>query len=217
MDRRRRNSLAGSPLLIGAVTTLIVVVAVFLSYNANNGLPFVPTYNIKVELPEASGLQKSNQVRIAGHARRARQLADAAAEPADRPASRRSPNLKLEKSVEPLPADTKAIVQSVSAIGLKYLELEKGTSAHETEGRRNDPASQTREPVNIEELFNMFDKKTRTAIKINTNNFGNGLAGARARPEQHDRRTAPAGDQRDPGAAQPRRAADGLRELFKAL
>ena len=66
MDRRRRNSLAASPLLIGAVTTLIVVVAVFLSYNANNGLPFVPTYNIKVALPEASGLQPSNQVRIAG-------------------------------------------------------------------------------------------------------------------------------------------------------
>src|SRR5205085_2618591 len=66
MDRRRKNSLAASPLLIGAVTTLIVVVAVFLSYNANNGLPFVPTYNIKVALPEASGLQVSNQVRIAG-------------------------------------------------------------------------------------------------------------------------------------------------------
>ena len=63
---RRRSSLAASPLLIGAITTLIVVVAVFLSYNANNGLPFVPTYNIKVELPEASGLQPSNQVRIAG-------------------------------------------------------------------------------------------------------------------------------------------------------
>ena len=63
---RRRSSLAASPLLIGAITTLIVVVAVFLSYNANNGLPFVPTYNIKVELAEATGLQPSNQVRIAG-------------------------------------------------------------------------------------------------------------------------------------------------------
>ena len=31
--------------------------------------------------------------------------------------------------------------------------------------------------MNIDELFNMFDKPTRTAIKINTNNFGDGLAG----------------------------------------
>src|SRR5215472_11028722 len=66
MNRRRGGSLASSPLLIGAITTLIVVVAVFLSYNANNGLPFVPTYNIKVALPEGSGLQQANQVRIGG-------------------------------------------------------------------------------------------------------------------------------------------------------
>ena len=72
MNRRRGSSLAGSPLLIGAITTLIVIVAVFLSYNANNGLPFVPTYNIKVALPQASGLQPSNQVRIGGTRDRSR-------------------------------------------------------------------------------------------------------------------------------------------------
>ena len=92
MNRRRSTSLAGSPLLIGAVTTLIVVVAVFLSYNANNGLPFVPTYNIKVELPEASGLQPSNQVRIAGTRVGLVTLADAPPESRTPAASRRSPN-----------------------------------------------------------------------------------------------------------------------------
>jgi len=66
MNRRRSGSLASSPLLIGAVTTLIVVVAVYLSYNANSGLPFVPTYKIKVELPQTSGLESSNEVRIGG-------------------------------------------------------------------------------------------------------------------------------------------------------
>jgi virulence factor Mce-like protein len=176
MDRRRRNSLAASPLLIGAVTTLIVVVAVFLSYNANNGLPFVPTYNIKVALPEASGLQPSNQVRIAG----TRVGVVSSLTPKQNPKTGRVTaiaNLKLEKSVEKLPADTRAIVESVSAIGLKYLELEKGTSAQKLSAGSTIPTSQTREPVNIEELFNMFDKKTRTAIKVNTNNFGDGLAG----------------------------------------
>jgi virulence factor Mce-like protein len=175
MNRRRRNSLAGSPLLIGAITTLIIVVAVFLSYNANNGLPFVPTYNIKVELPETSGLQKANQVRIAGtrvglvnnitvhqnqHTGRVTAIAE----------------LKLEKKVEPLPADTKAVVLSVSAIGLKYLELEKGFSHQTIKAGAAIPVSNTREPVNIEELFNMFNAPTREAIKINTINFGNGLA-----------------------------------------
>ncbi len=176
MDRRRRNSIAGSPLLIGAVTTLIVLVAVFLSYNANNGLPFVPTYNIKVELPEGAGLQPANQVRIAGtrvgivsslsiHQNKRTGRVSAIAD------------LKLEKKVEPLPVNTKAIVLSVSAIGLKYLELEKGNSTQTLKAGRTIPVSQTTEPVNIDELFNMFDKRTRKAIKINTINFGDGLAG----------------------------------------
>src|ERR1700681_4223487 len=127
MNRRRGGSLAGSPLLIGAVTTLIVLVAVFLSYNANNGLPFVPTYNIKVELPQGSGLQPSNQVRIAG----SRVGLVNSLSPRENPNTGRVTaiaSLKLEKGFEPLPADTRANVLSVSAIGLKYLELEKGTS-----------------------------------------------------------------------------------------
>ena len=53
-------------------------------------------------------------------------------------------DLKLEKNVEPLPADTRAIVQSVSAIGLKYLELEKGTSQPDAEGGRRRSRSPRR-------------------------------------------------------------------------
>ena len=68
-------------------------------------------------------------------------------------------------------------MQSVSTVGLKYLELEKGSSSQTLKAGRTIPISQTREPVNIEELFNMFNKPTRTAIKINSNNFGDGLAG----------------------------------------
>jgi virulence factor Mce-like protein len=173
---RRRGSLAASPLLIGAITTLIVVVAVFLSYNANNGLPFVPTYNVKVELPEAAGLQPSNQVRIAG----TRVGLVSSMKPHQNPRTGRVTaiaELHLEKKIEPLPANTKAIVQSVSTVGLKYLELVKGSSSQTLKAGHTIPISQTREPVNIEELFNMFNKPTRTAIKINSNNFGDGLAG----------------------------------------
>jgi ABC-type transporter Mla subunit MlaD len=175
MNRRRGGSLAGSPLLIGAVTTLIVVVAVFLSYNANNGLPFVPTYDIKVELPQASGLEKSNQVRLGG----TRVGLITAMNPKQNPRTGRVTavaDLQLEKSVEPLPIDTHAIVLSVSTIGLKYLELEKGYSHVPLKGGATIPVSQTTEPVDIDQLFNMFDEKTRTAIQVNTTNFGDGLA-----------------------------------------
>ncbi len=65
----------------------------------------------------------------------------------------------------------------MSAIGLKYLELEKGTARRTLKSGQVIPVSQTTEPVDFESLFNMFDEKTRTAIKINTINFGDGLAG----------------------------------------
>ena len=112
MNPRRRSSLAGSPLLIGAVTTLIIVVAVFLSYNANNGLPFVPTYNLKLVLPETSELQPNNQVRIAG----TRVGVISSLTPHQNSATGRVTaiaDLKLEKGVEPLPADTKNITLSI--------------------------------------------------------------------------------------------------------
>jgi virulence factor Mce-like protein len=176
MNRRRSNSLAGSPLLIGAVTTLIVVVAVFLSYNANNGLPFTPTYDIKVQLPEASGLQKGNQVRIGGE----RVGVISALSPYQDPKTGRVTaivSLKLEKKVEPLPADTKALVQSVSTIGLKYLSLERGHSAQTLKAGGTIPVAQTSEPVDLDQFFDMFDEKTRNANQVNLTTFGNGFAG----------------------------------------
>jgi virulence factor Mce-like protein len=216
MQRRRGGSLAGNPLLIGAITTLIAVVAVFLSYNANNGLPFVPTYNIKVELPEASGLQQSNQVRIAGT--RVGVISSLSAH--ENPRTGRVTaiaNLKLEKSVQPLPADTHAVVLSVSAIGLKYLELEKGTSKQPLKAGQIIPVSQTREPVDIDQLFNMFDEKTRTGIQVSSDNFGNGLAGRGLQLNETFHTLRPLVTNAVPVLHNLASPATGLREFFIAL
>ncbi len=40
--------------MVGAVTVLIAIVAVFLAYNANSGLPFVPVYRVSVDIPNAA-------------------------------------------------------------------------------------------------------------------------------------------------------------------
>ena len=60
----RVGSLAASPTLVGAVTVLVVTVAVFLAYQANSGLPFVPTYQLSAQLPDANSMVKGNDVRI---------------------------------------------------------------------------------------------------------------------------------------------------------
>ena len=66
MSRRGRASIAASPVLVGAVTLLVAIVAIFLSYNANSGLPFVPTYDLEARLPNAANLVEGNEVRIGG-------------------------------------------------------------------------------------------------------------------------------------------------------
>src|SRR4051812_27462475 len=62
----RQTSVVATPVLIGSVTLLVAIVAVFLAYNANSGLPFVPTFNISAELEGGQNLLKNNDVRIGG-------------------------------------------------------------------------------------------------------------------------------------------------------
>ena len=66
MKTRRSDSPFRNPIVIGAITLLITVIAVALAYNANTGLPFVPTYNLNVELPDAAGLNASDSVLVGG-------------------------------------------------------------------------------------------------------------------------------------------------------
>ena len=66
MRRRSAIGITASPTMVGALTVMVVILAVFLAYNANNGLPFVPSYRISVEVPNADLLVPSNEVRVGG-------------------------------------------------------------------------------------------------------------------------------------------------------
>jgi virulence factor Mce-like protein len=176
MRRRGSASIAANPVLIGAATTLVVIVAVFLAYNANNGLPFVPSYSLKAEVPSAAQLVKGNEVRLGGTrvgvvdginpVRHANGTVTAEL------------HLKLETTVKPLPVDSTVIVRPRSALGLKYVELTKGTSSKGFADGGTIPLSQaTPKPVEIDEVLNTFDDKTRAASRVNLTEFGNALAG----------------------------------------
>ena len=176
MRRRGAASIAANPVLIGAATTLVVIVAVFLAYNANNGLPFVPTYDLKAEVPNASNLVRGNEVRIGG----SRVGVINEITPRRRPDGTVTAmlSLKLETAVDPLPDDSTLIVRPRSALGLKYVELTKGTSAKGYESGATIPVSSAQpEPVEIDEVFATFDEPTRAAQRTNLDEFGAGLAG----------------------------------------
>jgi ABC-type transporter Mla subunit MlaD len=178
-SRRNRNPLgaiSASPTMVGAVTTLIVIVAVFLAYNANNGLPFVPTYQLWLRVPDASNLVTGNEVRIGGD----RVGIIDEIEPVRHENGRVTARLhvKLETDVKPLPVDSTIIVRPRSALGLKYVEVTRGSSSRGfDEGDTVPLRNATPRPVEFDEFFNMFDEDTRTANQINLREFGDALAG----------------------------------------
>jgi phospholipid/cholesterol/gamma-HCH transport system substrate-binding protein len=176
---RNRSGLSGvasNPILVGAVTVLVVIVAVFLAYNANNGLPFVSTYNLKARVPNADALVKGNEVRIGGV--RVGIVKSVVPVHLENGAAAAELSLSLDKSAEPLPVDSTITVRPKSALGLKFLQVTPGNSSKGFKAGETIPvAAYKPEPVDIDQFFGMFDKKTREAIRQNDAGFGNALAG----------------------------------------
>jgi virulence factor Mce-like protein len=176
MRSRSSAGIAGNPVLIGAATVLVVLVAVFLAYNANQGLPFVPTYSLKAEMPSAAGLVVGNDVRIGGS--RVGAVNDITVERRDDGSNVALLSLKLERDAMPVSKDSTVLIRSKSALGLKYVELTRGKSRDGFADGDTIPLKQaTPAPVEFDEFVNMFDDKTREAIRQNTDGFGDAFAG----------------------------------------
>ncbi|HEX7279732.1 MAG TPA: MlaD family protein [Solirubrobacterales bacterium] len=175
-NRSGITGVASSPVLVGAVTVLVVIVAVFLAYNANNGLPFVSTYDLKARVPNADALVKGNEVRIGGvRVGTVRSVVPVQLENGEVAAEL---ELRLDKTAEPLPVDSTIMVRPKSALGLKFLQITPGDSSRGFDAGETIPVASARpEPVDIDEFFNMFDEKTRRGIQRNNAGFGNALAG----------------------------------------
>jgi len=167
---------ASSPVIVGTVTVLVVIVAVFLAYNANNGLPFVSTYDLKARVPNAYALVKGNEVRIGG----SRVGVVTSVEPVEDEDGTFAAelDLSLDKSAEPIPANSTMIIRPKSPLGLKYLQIVPGDSPQGLKAGDTIPVTAARpEPVDIDQFFSMFNEKTRVAIQRGQAGFGNALAG----------------------------------------
>ncbi len=170
------QGVASSPVIVGAVTVLVVIVAVFLAYNANNGLPFVSTYDLNARVPNANAIVKGNEVRIGGaRVGIVRSVTPVQLENDEVAAEL---DLRLDKIAEPVPIDSTMIIRPKSPLGLKYLQIVPGDSGEGFEAGDTIPVSAARpEPVDIDQFFGMFDEKTRNAIKRSLTGFGNAFAG----------------------------------------
>ena len=179
MRRSPLQALASSPTMVGAITVLIVVVAVFLAYNANSGLPFVPTYRVNVDIPNASRLVRNNEVRIGGTrvgvveaispvARDETSAqsgdsdsgavldTDTSVEPPSDVVARLT--LKLDEKVDPLPQDSIFRVRYKSSFGLKYLEITRGQGPGAPEGFTFDGTNDVDATGDVDDVILSLDE-----------------------------------------------------------
>jgi virulence factor Mce-like protein len=172
--RHRGSAVSANPTLVGAVTLLVTIVAVFLAYNANNGLPFVPTYELRADVPDASELTVGNDVRLGGT--RVGQVSSIQARThGDRPVARLE--LKLSKDAGPLRADTRLVIRQRSNVGLKYVELIPGTRGPKLPDGATLALTQATAPVDLDDSLSTYDAPTRRNLRDLLSAFGNGVAG----------------------------------------
>ena len=173
-SRSRQQSAFANPVLIGAVTVLVLLVAVFLAYNANSGLPFVPTRELKVDVADGSNLVVGNDVLEGGH-----RIGFVSAM---RPITLQNGTigaqltLKLSTQQGKVPVDSHITVRLRSVLGEKYVDLVKGTSKKVYPDGGTMPLSQTHVPVQLDQVYGMFTPPTRKAMQQNLVGYGDAFA-----------------------------------------
>ena len=177
MSRRPASSIVASPLLVGAVTLLVVAVSVMLAVQANSGLPFVPTYNLKAELPGGANLIVGNEVRWGGY--QVGLIEDIRPATRQRGATRSIAiiEMKLDKAVEPLAVDTQVRVRPRSALGLKYIDIKPGRSRETYAPGSTIPIENSVKPIELDEFFGLYDAEFRQNQQTVLEGYGNGFAG----------------------------------------
>ncbi|MFZ0040933.1 MAG: MlaD family protein [Solirubrobacteraceae bacterium] len=176
MSRRPNQSrLTSNPIVIGSLTVLVTIVAVMLAYNATAGLPFVPSYTLHVRTADAEELQYGDDVYIGGTLVGTVSSVTATRTSTGRPIG--VENLHLQKSIEPLPADSTFIVRLKGSIGLKYLQITPGHSKQVLADNATVPMSQAGAEVDFDQVLSMFTPPTQVGVRRSTIGFGEALAG----------------------------------------
>ncbi|HWD65423.1 MAG TPA: MlaD family protein [Solirubrobacteraceae bacterium] len=175
MVRRSRQRTLADPVIIGALTVLVAVVAIVLAFQANTGLPFVPRYGLHVRVANAEELTRGGEVHLGGALVG---LVDSVT--ATRKANGQAMavlNLELDKSIQPLPVDSRFTIREKDAIGEKFLDITPGHASRTWPQNSTVPVSQTGATTDLDQVLSMFTPPTRRGVTSSTEGFAEALAG----------------------------------------
>jgi ABC-type transporter Mla subunit MlaD len=173
--RRPGSSIVANPVLVGAITLLVVNVAVFLAYNANNGLPFVPSQTLYAEMPNGADVNKGVEVREGGY--RIGVVEDLKPDRLSNGRVGAVLQLKLDDSAGPFPKDSRVVVRPRSPLALKIVQFERGRSREMFRDGQRVPVEQGEIRTDLDELYTLYDEPTRRGVRDSLEGFGGAFVG----------------------------------------
>lgn len=137
-------------------------ILMFLWLAFGGSIPLRPqSYQLRVNFPEAATLAQEADVRIAGV-----NVGKVKTKELDKGAARTKVVIELKKQYGPIPKDSKAILRQKTLLGETYVELSTGDKASGMLADGGTLQNRQVEPtVELDEIFNAFDRPTRRAFQ----------------------------------------------------
>ena len=177
---RRRDSRIGrlmdDTLVVGLVILGITAIVLAITSRAQNGLPWEPTYDITVAVPDAGKLSRNAEARIGG-ARVGQVLEIDAAPPRGKQPPHALLKVQLEEKAGPLPVDTRVEVRVASVLGGKFLDIVPGHSERTVPQDGQLPLRNAKTSVDLDEAFQIFDPEGRRSVQKVIRELGYAFAG----------------------------------------
>ncbi len=174
--RGRETSFLQNPVLIGALTVLVVIVAVALAYKANTGLPFTPTYNLHVQMRDAAELQTGDDVNEGGALVGLVERDQRHPRPAGKPVAERQSEAVQEHRAA---AGRHALHRSAEGLDRRQVPGDRPRRLAPRPAPTARPCRSVRPAptTDLDQVLNMFSPPTRKGIQQSTIGFGEAVAG----------------------------------------
>jgi virulence factor Mce-like protein len=160
----------------GVVIVLVAALIMFVSYRAQNGLPWQSSHAVRIAVPDAGKLLKNTPVRVGG-ARVGQILRIDAVPGSGSTPAHAVLHLKLDAGMDPLPVDSTAEVRLASVLGGKYLSLTPGRQRRTIPWDGELPLANSSSTTDIEEAFRIFTPEGRRAIQRFVAGLADSVAG----------------------------------------
>ncbi len=177
---RTTSRLAKHPVALGLAVTVIGGLMAYIAWISVNGPPFQDRYRLEAVVSADSPVLKAGaQVREAGKlAGTITEVEPATATTRDgRPVQAVRLSMELRPEFAPVGRDATANVRVRSIVYLTYLEINPGNRDDPIPEGGEIPLAQTGSGVDLLEVVQLFDQRTRKLLRRSLVNTGQGLAG----------------------------------------